>query len=665
MKNCFSILLCLLVLSLFQSTVAAEDKESLESILDKGHYDKAAATSIKTDHYLAELIREARNKELHQHPVWHALMHYKKRFLIGLESEVDSFDFFLSDTGKSDSQAELEATLAAFFSSKPVEPSKYSPQCRFPARFLWLKKQLQFNEQKIAFKPCEDLKQYYEAMDPESLTVIFPSTHPNSPSSMFGHTLLRVNKKNQTEETRMLAFSINYAAQIDPEEDMLSYTVFGLTGGFAGKFMVLPYYVKLREYAQIENRDLWEYDLKLPPEDLEFVLMHTFELAYSYFDYYFFTENCSYHLLSLLDILHAEDRMTDEFAGWTIPVDTLKVMAERGLIKDARFYPSLAGTINQRRSQMNDHEQQLVLDAERHGIDYSINHIKQLEPERQVKVLDLLTDYLRYQKIEDSETKVSSKLSHAERKVLLHRSKLKLTDGPLVVEQSGVSPEQGHDTSRIGTATGLINDINYVDIEWRPAYHDILDSSQGFVSNSGLEFMKLKLRYLPDTNEAQLQQVSILNIESLEPRDNFFSGFSWHTTVGWEKVLLDTSEKWHDSSYFNAGTGVAYELSPNFDSMLYAYIDMKILLGGGYEDNYSFLPGLSAGYIVEPVQGWRLNLTTNYYKGVLGDKLTNYQVNLSQSFTVSHSVNVRLNLAREKFSNLQGNKVEAQLFYYF
>jgi len=628
-------------------------------------YDIEVNSSKGKGGYLSDLIKKANGLNLSEDPTWVTLMHYKTSIILGTESQVDSAGFFLSDAGKFEPQKEMEATIAAFFSDIPVAPSKYSPQCRFPARYLWLNKKLNFDNSKLPKEECSDLKQYYKAIDPASLTIIFPSTHPNSPSSMFGHTLLRVNKKQQTEQTRMLAFSINYAAQIDPEEGALSYSVLGLTGGFAGKFMILPYYVKLREYAQIENRDLWEYDLNIPPEKLHFILLHAFELAYSYFDYYFFTENCSYHLLSLLDVAYAEDPMSNEFLGWTIPVDTLKVLKERNLITQARFYPSIARKIEFRREALNEGESNLVLKAEREGISSVESDLNLLTDGDKVQVLDLLTDYLRYRKIELSEKKVSSKLSKPERQVLLYRSKIKQKSSEVKVPSPGLSPEQGHGTSRVGLTMGLIDDESFYDLEWRPAYHDILDSSTGFVSSSGLEFMKLKLRYSPTEENLHLQEVTLLNIESLVARDDYFKSFSWRAHVRWQNESDAIFNNRSSLLEFNGGSGVAYKWPKLADAIFYGFLNARLYVNKEFKESHSLLPNMEVGYIFEPLNGWRLNAKASYGESVFGERLQSKLFGVGQSFALSQNSSVRLNLKRSWLYSRSVDAIDMQFFYYF
>ena len=66
---------------------------------------------------------------------------------------------------------------------------------------------------------------------------------------------------------------------------------------------MFPYYMKVRIYNDVEWRDMWEYELDFKEEELSRLLDHLWELGGIYFKYYFFQENCSYHLLSLLEIV--------------------------------------------------------------------------------------------------------------------------------------------------------------------------------------------------------------------------------------------------------------------------------------------------------------------------------------------------------------------------
>ena len=81
--------------------------------------------------------------------------------------------------------------------------------------------------------------------------------------------------------------------------------------------------MKVQAYRDIENRDMWEYRLNLTPAQIDRLLMHAWELGNAYFDYFFFKENCSYHILSLLEYADPTLHLRDHFHFWTIPADTV------------------------------------------------------------------------------------------------------------------------------------------------------------------------------------------------------------------------------------------------------------------------------------------------------------------------------------------------------
>ncbi len=76
-------------------------------------------------------------------------------------------------------------------------------------------------------------------MNPQGITLVFPSAFMNNPASMFGHTFLRVDQKGQTEQTRILAYTINYAADVPPDEGP-AYPIKGIFGLYKGQFSTPP-----------------------------------------------------------------------------------------------------------------------------------------------------------------------------------------------------------------------------------------------------------------------------------------------------------------------------------------------------------------------------------------------------------------------------------------
>jgi hypothetical protein len=234
--------------------------------------------------YLSELVARSREQKLAQRPEWRKLVHYEPNLIgPGVHGLLDNRAFYNSPQGKTDPRAELEATLAAFFAPD-------SKQCAFIARRAWLDEELKFDRSRLPIDDCPKFREWHDALNAASLTLVFASAYINNPSSMYGHTLLRIDARDQNERTRLLAYAVNSAATTD-EQNGLTFAILGLIGGYPGTFSVLPYYIKVREYSDLENRDLWEYQLALKAEEVERVVRHLWELLPAYYEYYFFDEN--------------------------------------------------------------------------------------------------------------------------------------------------------------------------------------------------------------------------------------------------------------------------------------------------------------------------------------------------------------------------------------
>ncbi len=367
---------------------------------------------------LSNLIEQADDLQLHKAPMWHALLHYRST-LGGVKSLVDSPWFFQSERGKTDARAELHATLAAFFTPVARAPLRLSAYCRFVARRDWLASQLSDTFDLIPVQTCPEFEQYKRYLNADTLTLVFPTSHPNSPASAFGHTLLRVDQAAQSQDEKLLNMSINFAAEVPPGVSPIAYTFGGLSGRFPGTFRLLPYHIKLREYRQIDNRDTWEYALKLEPAQVDLILRHTYELLIAEFDYFFFSENCSFHLLGLLDVAFASNPMAQQFSLWTIPVDTIKVLQTRELIESETFVPSAVRTLRQREANLTEAEQRLALKTVSRGLDEVSQDIDALQPERAAEVLDTVGDYNRYVRLKGENS--ASGLDAVERAVLCRR----------------------------------------------------------------------------------------------------------------------------------------------------------------------------------------------------------------------------------------------------
>jgi len=638
----------LLLLTFCIATSSSHATEALSELIKSGKYDQAREQAKNNNkHYLYTLIKQANDQKLYEDKKWHMLMHYKSNLFGSYTSEVDGEDFFISETGKNDPQAELEATLASFFSNQPSKYAKLTSQCRFIARFYWLNQQLLFDTKKLPPQACPKFKDFKKGVNADAITMIFPSAHPNGPASMFGHTSLKIDKKNRTKKTRMLDYTLNFAAMAGPDRGF-SYAIKGLTGSFKGQYSILPYYSKIREYAQMESRDIWEYTLDLSESQIDYIVMHAYELSPTYYDYYFFTENCSYHLMTLVESAMDSSLLTDEFNGWVIPVDTLKAIDTNNLIKKVQFLPSLSTKILHRRKQLSDTENSLAYNLLEHGLDNYESQLQALPVKRQAMVLDLLYEYMRYKKIDDSD-KLSTGISKEERSVLLARSKLHIPSEPLNIPTPDKRPDQGHDTSRFSLENIKANNKpSFQRIAWRSAYHGLLDSSSGYTPNYQLEFFNLKLSNEENPDSLKFDQLELLNIISLAPRDDLFKKPSWKFKTGWDRIIRTTNES-DTIYYFDVSLGLTYKKNWFKHSFLYGFLDFEF----DFDDNRYNKPvagiGSTVGMLTDVNDIWKFQLQLRSL--TQNDPMHSRYNEISLSQNIALSKNISLKFTGKKTSN--------------
>lgn len=615
--------------------------------------------------YLSELVEQAREKKLVQRQEWLNLLHYKSYpFRPGMRSLVDDPAFFNAPNGKTDAEAELEATLASFFSNQVETDKIQNPQCRFIARYHWLKQELHFDPTRLPEQPCKRFYDWRASLDPYSITLVFPAAYLNNPSSMYGHTLLRIDTKDQDEHTRLLAYTISYAANTD-ETNGLIFAVKGLFGGYPGLFSMMPYYLKVREYSDIENRDVWEYELTLTPEEIDRLLMHTWELGPIRFDYYFFDENCAYQLLSLLDVARPGLQLTDQFRWWAIPSDTVRAVTEQpGLLKRVVYRPSSVTIMQRRLNQMDQEQRQLAKDLSQQRIHPDDERIRRLPATDQAKILELGYEYAAYE-AETGRAPTATGASQL-RELLLARSRLQAPSQQPLVEAPSVRPDEGHRTARLEVGAGSEAGRQFEEIRLRPSYHDLLDDDAGYTRGAQIQFFDLTLRHYRGDESLRMEEFLPLDIASLTPRNDFFNPVSWKVNVGWTRERFSSDE---DPLVFrlNGGPGLAYGISGAYDGggVYYGFLETTLEVGKRFDQGYALGAGPSIGLLTNISDRWRVNLYARAVRFGLGDEHDSRELVLAQRYTLTRQSALGLRLFRKQEFHNYWNGGDISWHFYF
>ena len=581
--------------------------------------------------YAAPHLDDQRLQQLANDPFWLSLGHYEAGKISGWRSYVSEKKFFLAADGAHHPDAELKATVGALYA--PASLGEKHAQCVYPARTRWLKDQLHLTD--LPAVDCKEFKQWFKDVAPHSAVMIFPAAYLNSPSSMFGHTLLRIDQADvQSNKTALLSYAINFGAYIEGSDNSILYAWKGLMGGYPGLFALVPYQEKLSEYRSLENRDLWEYRLNLTQVETERMVEHVWELKQIQFDYFFFDENCSYRLLELLQVARPGLRLTEQFPLTAIPTDTVKAVKDAGLVEKIDYRPSRERELLERAKPLNSDEQQWVLKVSDDQQQLQEPAFKALPRDRQALIIDAAYRLGRYRA-----NGLERDTARSQRSFELLRAINQNPAPDLTITPPGL-PENGHESRTWQAGIGTRGDKAFGEYGLRMAYHDLNDNAEGFPLGAQIEILQMKLRQY-EGNHWQLQQLDLATIRSLTPRNALLQPWSWQVTGGLERVPGK-----HDDetlvAHVNGGAGGTWQLR---DDMLgFALGTVRVEHNNDFNEAISPAAGFNTGVL------WK-NPLGNLSLEAKGDFFTNGEVrrslSLNQQWELSRNLGLRLSAQRE------------------
>ena len=512
---------------------------------------------------------------------WLALVHYQNRM-----SSIDTENFFLSKNGKNNPEEELQETIE-LFSKKDNADIK----CLFPARYLYLQKKGLVKEK---FPKCEEYEQFKNDLQAKDITLLFTDAYMNNPSSMFGHTLLRIDTKRKG--TQMLAHGINYGA-FTGEEGGALYALKGLLGFYWGGLTVKPYYDVINAYNNIENRDIWELTLDFDAKEREFAVAHLWEIGQVMSRYYFFSRNCSYMLMEIIDAVRPELKLAKKFENHVIPLDSFKAVAnQKGLVKDINYRPSRQNKIKYRYKMMSDKQRKIYKKAIKSG-DYNLGD--ELNDAQKADVWETAYQFVQYQwvakKLELQDYRKQSFDILRARSVYKNKSSI-------AELEKGKSPLLSHKSKRLVVGVGEKNKDVFEKIELRPAYQSLTDNDYGLIRGAQINFLNSDWRYYNKYNKLVLQEFDVLNIRSISPIDAMFHPVSFQLDINVERWQNPITENEHYVGNFMIGGGGAFDVGDYL--RIFAFVNNRLGYAGGIPHNSYGALGVDVGALLS-LGNWR------------------------------------------------------------
>lgn len=460
---------------------------------------------------------------------WLALMRYHQAYA-GYYSEVQDPRFFLSGDKDSTPLAELRAAWLSLSQAKVRDGDSEPTPCVFPARAEFLRRH-GFAIPKLA---CPSFAKFKQELAASSASLVFAAAYANNPASMFGHTMLRLNKhKNTAAEDQgratgqtLLNNSVAFLAQVDTQDDAVTYTINGVLGGYPGYYTFDPYYVTVAYYQDGESRDLWEYDLHLSQEQIDLLVANLFELTrQASFDYYFFSRNCAYQILSLLEVGSPGHDLVHSQPLIVLPNEVARTVQHHlAAGQKPQFRPSLKKSLLAAVAALNPERQealrQLWDDPDRLGT--------ALDQE----VVDAYIKALNYRKFSSKNQLTPEEQQHLHQ-TLLHRSRL----GPSSTAMPAMRqtpPHEAHPPFKTSLALGHSQSQGFLGISLKPGLHDLLSNDHGFDVFSAIDYLQIELRRY--TREAvRLERLLIAEVNAFTPYSIFAPEWSWRLKLGFER----------------------------------------------------------------------------------------------------------------------------------
>jgi len=605
------------------------------------------------------MLRLAQQAQLGQSAEWYKINQYHPT-LSGVKSRVDDTSYFLAANGKRDPSAELEATIRAAYDEGMVEKSKQPNLCRWVARYQYLSRSMKTHGFDYPAPRCEGFERWKSGMARDHVSMIFASIYLNSPASMYGHIFMRFDSAKAGEFNRLGDMTVGYTVNNRGDFGPI-FLLSSLAGGFPGDFLSIPYFMKVREYADLENRDLWEYQTDFTPEEIDKMHAFIWEQSFTYVDYYFADDNCALILLATLESGRPSLDLIESAKPWLAPLDTVKVLRGAGVVTKKRYRPSQYSTLisNVERAPETVREQAVAL---AHGMQLP-EAIPGVNAQEQAQILDLALGVLEYERNQKNSEQEAAPLNLFQLKLAMLRSKVDASATYQPAPTPRQSPDEGHDSFRVGMALGQVDGVAYGQLNTRLVYHDSLDPNAGFSPGVSSKIGDLHLRF----NDKQIR------FERLDLFEVFLPSVrtAWYRPLTIKANISVRREVQRDDGLAPAvfrielGAGEGYRISEH--SQMYVIADAITRLRSGAS---SLAVGPVAGWMWQPEARWRAEAGAGAFWNVAGGlrDMGVYRVTAGIAWDVyDNQNNIRLNVTRQSTSqggDALDSYTDVQLAYY-
>lgn len=597
------------------------------------------------------LWQQAADMDLSRHAYWQKLLHYRQStFSDAVASDVVAKDFFLSPSGDHDSQQELRATLYAFFTPVGADPDQHA-QCRFVARYQWLREMLDWRGVEPPAVVCPGFGRWSAQGHVSSVSVIFASGYFSNPASYYGHLLLRFNTEHGANTFGLLDQTLNFGAIVPEGEPGLVYVAKGIFGGYEATFSSVQFYRHNHNYAEDELRDMWAYELSLSREDVARLVAHGWELLQARFDYYFANQNCAFRMSEFLGLV-VDEPMLFESLPWSAPGSVFDHLVEimqddQPLVRKVTLIPSRLKRFHTQYRRLDDRQRELLQAWVDNPDTFFSAGYAGLEEVEKASVIDALVDYVEFRR---ARKPADEFVTSSKRNLLLERLKLPprtQRDDSAVVPQMPPHAGPRPNMVRVGM---LSNDRlgQGVSLILRPAYFDRMSLDEGRIPHATLSMFEIELARFEQ--QLHLRRLDIVNLEHMNiaetplPMDG---GLAWRIKMGLQDHNLACADCLVGK--MNGGLGKAVLLGEHGLGFVMLDGDLQTT----HADSGTVGAGATLGAVATPFPYWKTSVELRRHVFLNGGRAWVLTTKWLNRFGSDRDWDVRLNFERNVASQWQ------------
>ncbi len=586
------------------------------------------------------IIKTAIEKNLHKSHIWKSLLQVTNDKL-----NIKDPNFILSGDNFS-LENELVKTIQSFF-DVPNTSFKH-PICRFPARFFWIKSELGLSDDIFPDVRCDEFEEYLNRAPAQKIYLVFVSENVAQPSSMMGHVFLKLSGDDYN--SNHVDHAISFYTIIDSVNIPLliaKSTIIGMKGVFS----LLPYSEQVQRYLEVEDRNVWEYELALSEKNKLLMYYHIWELKDLQMRYLFTGYNCATVIYNILS-LSSEDFLRNTKRLWITPKDVIKEAYRNNLIIGTKLIPS---------NKWNIRMLSEALDND------SVSYIYNLFKKKTFDRLELSDDNTRklYQI-----ALIRSYAAYLHREAKLDRNELNTITSEItrVTEENSKttyyidlsqykSPIKTFGETQLGIGYKMEKGHNSMKLYFLPASNTLSDDNREYFNENLLKLGELSL--LLTDKAVRLESFQLYAMKSLIPWNEFVKGLSGEFKLGLEEHY-DSELTKHVSVNASGGIGLTRKISADMNTYL-------LINGGlGYGNSRFYLYFFpEVGATIYEIMNMKTTFSYKYVYNQLGSKAFYHNFYITQSVFWQKKFKLSTSFERSFNERYSNNTYELMFHVYF